>query len=146
MFDVSGLQKSIDATSAAGGGTAKEAAEVYRNERDRAFPMPYLLFKSMLPAYGFYVRHADGVRFENVRIRYADGKEQRPAIVTDDAEVAIESCALMPPKGDPPLPAVVRRKTAAVSADVFDVSGLQKSIDATSAAGGGTGALGKRGR
>ena len=121
-----------------GGGTAKEAAEVYRNERDRAFPMPYLLFKSMLPAYGFYVRHADGVRFENVRIRYADGKEQRPAIVTDDAEVAIESCALMPPKGDPPLPAVVRRKTAAVSADVFDVSGLQKSIDATSAAGGGT--------
>ena len=92
-----------------GGGSAKEAAETYRNERDKAFPMPYLLFKSMLPAYGFYVRHADGVRFENVRMRYEDGKEQRPAIVIDDAEVAIESCSFQPPKGSPPLPAVVRR-------------------------------------
>lgn len=81
-----------------GGGTRKEAAEVYTDERERAFPMPYALFKSMLPAYGFYVRHADGVRFENVRISYADGKEERPPIVGDDASVTTENCEFMPPK------------------------------------------------
>ena len=71
--------------------------------------MPYALFKSMLPAYGFYVRHADGVRLENVRVRYADGKEERPAVVTDDADVTIENCDFMPPKGNPQLKTVVRR-------------------------------------
>ncbi|MCQ2389980.1 MAG: glycosyl hydrolase family 28 protein [Kiritimatiellae bacterium] len=82
-----------------GGGTAKEAAEVYADERERAFPMPYALFRSMLPAYGFYVRHADGVRLENVRLRYADGKEARPAVVTDDADVSLVNCDLMKPVG-----------------------------------------------
>ena len=78
-----------------GGGTAKDAAETDIDERERSFPMPSI-FKSMLPAYGFYVRHADGVRLENVRVRY-DGKEERPAIVTDDATVKCVSCDFMDP-------------------------------------------------
>jgi len=92
-----------------GGGTAADAAVVYADEREHAFPMPYALFKSILPAYGFYVRHADGVRFENVRLRYADGKEGRPAIVTDDATVETVGCTFQPPQGTPPLPTVVNR-------------------------------------
>ncbi len=36
-----------------------------------------------LPAWGFYVRHADGITFENVKFR-AENKDYRPAIVTDD--------------------------------------------------------------
>ena len=91
-----------------GGGTAKDAAETDIDERERSFPMPSL-FKSMLPAYGFYVRHADGVRLENVRVRYADGREERPAIVTDDASVELVGCDFMAPKGNPPLEKVVRR-------------------------------------
>lgn len=90
-----------------GGGTAKDAAETYADERERAFPMPYALFKSKLPAYGFYVRHADGVRLENVRLRYADGREERPAVVTDDADVTLVGCDFMNPQGT--LPTVLRR-------------------------------------
>ena len=90
-----------------GGGTAKDAAETYADERERAFPMPYALFKSKLPAYGFYVRHADGVRLENVRLRYADGREERPAVVTDDADVTLVGCDFMKPQGT--LPTVLRR-------------------------------------
>jgi len=38
-----------------------------------------------LPAWGFYVRHADGVTFENVRFRVG-GADYRPAIVGDDID------------------------------------------------------------
>ena len=91
-----------------GGGTAKDAAKTDIDERERSFPMPSL-FKSMLPAYGFYVRHADGVRLENVRVRYAEGKEERPAVVTDDAAIDFVACDFMAPKGTPPLETIVRR-------------------------------------
>lgn len=36
-----------------------------------------------LPAWGFYIRHADGVTFENVKISAA-GEDYRPALVADD--------------------------------------------------------------
>jgi len=36
-----------------------------------------------LPAWGFYIRHADGVSFENVTLKVLD-KDYRPAIVSDD--------------------------------------------------------------
>lgn len=36
-----------------------------------------------LPAWGFYIRHADGIVFDNVKITVA-GEDYRPAIVTDD--------------------------------------------------------------
>ncbi len=38
-----------------------------------------------LPAWGFYVRHAEGVEFENVILR-AQKKDYRPAIVMDDVK------------------------------------------------------------
>ncbi len=40
-----------------------------------------------LPAWGFYVRHADGVEFENVKL-VADKKDYRPSIVIDDVNGA----------------------------------------------------------
>ncbi len=43
-----------------------------------------------LPAWGFYVRHAKGLKFENVKLT-AKGKEYRPAIVFDDVKGAILS-------------------------------------------------------
>ena len=40
-------------------------------------------FGTPLPAHGFYLRHADGVRFENVNVR-VDGTDPRPMLVKDD--------------------------------------------------------------
>jgi hypothetical protein len=37
-----------------------------------------------LPAWGFYCRHAEGIKFDNVTIRVQD-KDYRPALVCDDA-------------------------------------------------------------
>lgn len=36
-----------------------------------------------LPAWGFWIRHADGIEFNNVKITVA-GEDYRPAIITDD--------------------------------------------------------------
>ncbi len=36
-----------------------------------------------LPAWGFYIRHADGITFENVKISVT-GQDYRPAVVADD--------------------------------------------------------------
>lgn len=38
-----------------------------------------------LPAWGFYIRHADRIVFDNVKIKVA-GSDYRPAIVTDDVD------------------------------------------------------------
>ena len=38
-----------------------------------------------LPAYGFFVRHARNVAFENVNLRFA-ADDYRPAIVCEDVE------------------------------------------------------------
>ena len=70
-----------------GGGTTAMASGI-PDERERSFPMP-TMFRVALPAYGLYVRHADGVRLENVKMRLASGAEDaRPALVTADADVA----------------------------------------------------------
>jgi len=52
------------------------------DERGRQYP-EFSMFKE-LPAWGFYIRHADNIEMKNVRLRVAD-KDYRPAIVCDDA-------------------------------------------------------------
>ena len=49
------------------------------------------MFKGALPAYGFYVRHADNVRFENVEMTLLEN-DARPAFFTDDAAVSQRNC------------------------------------------------------
>ena len=89
-----------------GGGTAGEVCRKVP-EMERAYPENRMFKMQMLPAYGFYVRHADGVRFENVELSYA-GDEERPAITLDDAAGAeMAGCRLKPPSG--PHPAILRR-------------------------------------
>ncbi len=69
-----------------GGGTTSMASNI-PNERERSFPMP-TMFHVALPAYGLYVRHADGVRLENVKLRLAPGAEDaRPPLLVADADV-----------------------------------------------------------
>ena len=73
--------KNIDLTLKGGGTAADAAAPV--EEAEKSYP-ENRMFGTMLPAYGFYVRHADGIRFENVRTRLYGGREERPGVVTDD--------------------------------------------------------------
>ena len=69
-----------------GGGREVDAAQKITEEYPKKYPAPYYVFKTMFPAYAFYLRHADGIRFENVRFRVVDPGEARPPIVADDAE------------------------------------------------------------
>ena len=52
-------------------------------EKEKSYP-ENRCFGTPLPAYGFYLRHADGVKFENVRLSCVGGAESRPPVVTDD--------------------------------------------------------------
>ncbi len=57
-------------------------------EKVNAYPESNMFDARMLPAYGFYVRHADGVVFENVRVKVR-GTECRPKILTEDVGLAV---------------------------------------------------------
>lgn len=52
-------------------------------ENESGYPEAFMFGDSMLPAYGFYVRHADDVRFENVTFKVR-GEEFRPSVYRDD--------------------------------------------------------------
>lgn len=67
-----------------GGGRAEDAAEKIVNEHAADYPYPWTL-ESMLPAWGFYMRHADGIRFEDVEMECIDRDEARPCFKADDA-------------------------------------------------------------
>ncbi|GAB3704830.1 glycoside hydrolase family 28 protein [Spirosoma flavus] len=53
-------------------------------EKADAYPSGSM-FGATLPAYGFYVRHARNVTFDQVQLRFAKD-DQRPALVFDDVE------------------------------------------------------------
>jgi len=65
-----------------GGGTADL---IDREVPENAEGYPEYKMFSTLPAYGFYVRHADDIHFENVELEYGE-TDQRPAFVFDDVQ------------------------------------------------------------
>ena len=75
-----------------GGGRAKDAAVRITEEHPKRYPTPYHVFETMFPAYAFYLRHADNVRFENVRVRVMDPEEARPPVLADDATYEEREC------------------------------------------------------
>ena len=68
-----------------GGGRAADAAQKITDEHPTRYPAPYYVFQSTFPAYAFYLRHADNIRFENVTFRVMDSDEVRPPVFADDA-------------------------------------------------------------
>jgi len=71
-------------------------------EDERTTPVPEMaegypdahMFGSVLPAYGLYVRHVDGLTLEDVSFTLADGAvDSRSAIVRDDVTVSGEELA-----------------------------------------------------
>ena len=77
---------------APGGGTEKDAAAPVP-EKDRAYPEAFMFDKMPLPAYGFYVRHADDVVFENVKVETAT-PDARPEFYMEDCERSEMTAAL----------------------------------------------------
>lgn len=67
-----------------GGGTKEDAARVVP-ENEKSYPEPSMFGK--IPAYGFYVRHAKGITFDNVEVSFAND-DARPAFVLDDVNSA----------------------------------------------------------
>jgi polygalacturonase len=65
-----------------GGGTKEEAALV-PPEKETNYPEPSMF--GVLPAYGFYIRHAKGVEISNVEVSYLK-EEERPAFVLEDVK------------------------------------------------------------
>lgn len=64
-----------------GSGTKEEGERRNVPDMDRAYPECGIF--GVLPGYGLYVHHADGITLNNVRFTY-EGEEHRPAIVCDD--------------------------------------------------------------
>ncbi len=62
-----------------GGGT-KADAERTIPENEKNYPEPSMF--GVTPAYGFYVRHARGITFDNVKVTY-EKAEERPALFFD---------------------------------------------------------------
>ncbi len=67
------------------GGAAKEQAAIKPPEKETGYPEPSMFGE--MPAQGFYVRHAGGIRFDNIEI-VAEKTDLRPAFVLDDVRDA----------------------------------------------------------
>jgi len=70
--------RNIDITFPGGGKAGAPVPELVP-----AFPSQLMYGNNPLPAYGFYLRHADNIRFENVNIRTTE-QDERPLLVSDD--------------------------------------------------------------
>jgi len=67
-----------------GGGTKEDALRVVP-ENEKSYPEPSMF--GTIPAYGFYIRHAKGITFDNVEVSFAN-EDARPAFVLDDVSSA----------------------------------------------------------
>jgi hypothetical protein len=54
-------------------------------EREKEYPEPSMF--GLLPAYGFYIRHAAGIQLSDVKVGY-EKEDRRPAFVLDDVKGA----------------------------------------------------------
>ena len=76
-------------------------------EQVRTYPEPSIF--GILPAYGLYVRHVEGLRVENLRLSFKV-KDERPAVVLDDVKGAeFQNFAADLAKGAPAFVTVTNR-------------------------------------
>ena len=66
-------------------GGSPEPADGITPEREKEYPEPSMF--GLLPAYGFFIRHAAGIDLDNVSVSYAH-EDQRPAFTLDDVNGA----------------------------------------------------------
>lgn len=79
--------RNIDITFPGHASTGMKYVPLWRVEsvREDHRSYPEFTMYGELPAWGFYVRHVDGIRLENVRLRLTED-DMRPAIVFDDVK------------------------------------------------------------
>ena len=65
------------------GGAPKELIDTEVPELEDGYPDPRFFGK--MPAYGFFIRHVDGIEFNHIEIKY-DTTDFRPAFVLDDVQ------------------------------------------------------------
>jgi hypothetical protein len=97
---------SVDITFA-GGGTHQEGERRDVPELERDYPEMYIF--GVLPAYGLYARHVDGLRLSDVRLRL-QSPDLGPAVVCDDVEGA--DISGLAADGDPDAEALLRLHSA----------------------------------
>jgi len=84
-----------------GGGTVEEAARLDLPEKIDSYPTESMF--GVLPAYGFYVRHARDISLKGIRVS-AERPDARPALVSEDVEgLEILDWRSAEPGGGPPL-------------------------------------------
>ncbi|WP_106829594.1 glycoside hydrolase family 28 protein [Parabacteroides pacaensis] len=82
-----------------GGGKAADT-QVNVPEAETAYP-ENRMFGTMLPAYGFYIRHAANIRLTDMKLSTVGEKEERHAIVAEDVDgLTIARSTLQLPAGD----------------------------------------------
>lgn len=67
-----------------GGGQETDAVKEVP-EVEQSYP-ENRMFNQMLPAYGFFIRHAHNITLDNIQLKTHTGKEYRHAIVTEDVK------------------------------------------------------------
>jgi polygalacturonase len=82
-----------------GGGT-KEQAAIEPAEKETVYPEPNMF--GAIPSHGFYIRHARGIRFDNVEIGAAKA-DLRPAFVLEDVRDADFFRVRTPSRPDTPV-------------------------------------------
>jgi polygalacturonase len=65
------------------GGGSKEQAAINPPEEEKEYPEPYR--QGNMPSYGFFIRHAKGIEFNNVQVGFLK-EDLRPAFVLDDVK------------------------------------------------------------
>lgn len=86
-------------------------------EREKEYPEPSMF--GMLPAYGFFIRHAKGIELNDVDVAYIK-EDRRPAFVLDSVEgIELENCKAARANG---VAGLVMMKAKVVSA--HDCAGL----------------------
>jgi polygalacturonase len=88
----------------AGGGTPERARvplDALERVPEQAENYPEFSMFGELPAWGFYVRHAEGIEFRNCRLRL-EQPDFRPALVADDVQgLRLEGVDFGPSSGEP---------------------------------------------
>lgn len=59
-------------------------------EKDGVYPEAFMSDRKPLPAYGFYVRHADRVKFENVTVMPCSPDARKPFVFDDCVDCAVK--------------------------------------------------------
>lgn len=84
-----------------GSGGVPQRAPYETPEREKEYPEPSMF--GIMPAYGFFIRHAGGIELNDIDVGYMK-EDRRPAFVLDGVDgVALENCRAQKANGVPML-------------------------------------------